>query len=232
MKPSFTFILCLALLAGCQVSDVGDFWNTHSIDCSDMRAAEDQFADFAELAVQAPESEALAAMDLLFDKLQQDTVAYYIYSEWADAAFYSPLSPCRSAVLYSKAVDRMVTDGILQDYECRTYLQRREWILYNQPGEQATVPGWSSFDTRTLVLVLDLGCPSCREALQKLAADPLWDGTRKVAVGLGRGPRPAVEGWDYLFPENASAVFDIRLTPIYFVVAADGTVESGYALAL
>ena len=117
MKPSFTFILCLALLAGCQVSDVGDFWNTHSIDCSDMRAAEDQFADFAELAVQAPESEALAAMDLLFDKLQQDTVAYYIYSEWADAAFYSPLSPCRSAVLYSKAVDRMVTDGILQDYE-------------------------------------------------------------------------------------------------------------------
>ena len=232
MKPSFTFILCLALLAGCQVSDVGDFWNTHSIDCTDMRAAEDQFADFAELAVQAPESEALAAMDLLFDKLQQDTVAYYIYSEWADAAFYSPLSPCRSAVLYSKAVDRMVTDGILQDYECRTYLQRREWILYNQPGEHATVPGWSSFDTRTLVLVLDLGCPSCREALQKLAADPLWDGTRKVAVGLGRGPRPAVEGWDYLFPENASAVFDIRLTPIYFVVAADGTVESGYALAL
>ena len=31
---------------------------------------------------------------------------------------------------------------------------------------------------------------------------------------------------------DGTAVFDIRMTPVYFVAAADGTVESGYALAL
>ena len=232
MKHPFTVILCLVLLAGCQASGVRTFWNTHSIDYSDIRAAEDQFARFAEQAVSAPEPDALEALDVLFDRLRQDTVAYYLYSEWVDGAFYSPLSPCRNAALYAKAVDRMVTDAVLQDYECRPYLQKREWILFNQPGEPAIVPGLVPFGSRTLVLVLDLGCPSCREALEALLSDPRWTDVYKVAVGLGHGPRPAVDGWDYLFPENGSAVFDIRMTPVYFVVAADGTVESGYTLAI
>ena len=55
MKRTFTAVLCLALLAGCQASGVGNFWYTHSIDYSDIHAAEDQFADFSELAVAAPE---------------------------------------------------------------------------------------------------------------------------------------------------------------------------------
>lgn len=232
MKDFIIAVLCLALLAGCQASGVGDFWNTHSIDYSDIHAAEEQFADFAELTIPAPEQDALAALDVLFDKLKQDTVAYYLYSEWMDGAFYNLLSPCRNATLYGKAVDRMVTDGILSPSEYEPYLQRREWIQYNREGTQAVVPGWVPTGTRTLVLVLDKGCPSCREALEKLSADPQWDGVKKTAVCLGFGPEPAVPGWDYLFPENGSAVFDIHLTPVYFVTAADGTVERGYTLAL
>ena len=232
MKSTLTSVLCLALLAGCQAAGVGQFWNTHSIDYSDIRAAEDQFADFAELAVSAPEEEALAALDVLFDKLKQDTVGYYLYSEWMDGAFYNLLSPCRNVALYGKAVDRIVADGILQPYECEPFLQRREWIQYNQEGAKAFVPGLSRFDARTLVLVLDLGCPSCREALETVAADPQWSGFEKLAVGLGYGPKPEVPGWEYLFPENGAAVFDIHMTPIYFVAAADGTVESGYTPAL
>ena len=232
MKSTLTSVLCLALLAGCQAAGVGQFWNTHSIDYSDIRAAENQFADFAELAVSAPEEEALAALDVLFDKLKQDTVGYYLYSEWMDGAFYNLLSPCRNVTLYGKAVDRIVADGILQPYECEPFLQRREWIQYNQEGAKAFVPGLSRFDARTLVLVLDLGCPSCREALETVAADPQWSGFEKLAVGLGYGPKPEVPGWEYLFPENGAAVFDIHMTPIYFVAAADGTVESGYTPAL
>ena len=85
---------------------------------------------------------------------------------------------------------------------------------------------------RTLVLVLDLGCPTCREALETVATDPQWDGLQKLAVGLGYGPKPEVPGWEYLFPENGTTVFDLHMTPIYFVVNADGTVESGYTPAL
>ena len=232
MKNFNIAVLCLVLLAGCQATGVGDFWKKHTIDYSDIHAAEDQFADFAELAVSAPVEDALAALDDLFDQLKQDTVGYYLYADWMDGAFYNLLSPCRSAALYGKAVDRFVADGILSANECDPYLQRREWIGYNLEGTPALVPGLASIDTRTLVLVLDLSCPSCREALEKLGADPQWDGLRKVAVGLGYGPEPTVPGWEYLFPENGRAVFDIGMTPIYFVAAADGTVESGYALAL
>lgn len=232
MKRTFIAVLCLALLAGCRASGVGDFWNTHSIDYSDIRAAEEQFADFAELTIPAPEEDALAALDVLFDKLKQDTVAYYLYSEWMDGAFYNLLSPCRNATLYGKAVDRMAADGILTPNDCEPYLQRREWIQYNLEGTQAVVPGWVPTSTRTLVLVLDMSCPSCREALEKLSADPQWNGVKKTAVCLGYGPEPAVPGWDYLFPENGSAVFDIHMTPVYFVTAPDGTVERGYTLAL
>jgi hypothetical protein len=232
MKNFVAAILCLALLTGCQAGGVGNFWERHSIDYSDIRAAEDQFADFAERAVAAPEEEALTALDALFDKLQKDTVGYYVYAEWMDGAFYSVLSPCRSATLYRKAVDRMVADGVLTENDYAPYLRRQEWIGYNLEGAQAFVPGISSFDTRTLVLVLDLGCPSCREALEKLGDDPQWEGVRKLAVGLGYGLHPDVPSWDFLFPENGKAVFDIGMTPVYFVVAADGTVERGYTLAL
>ncbi len=232
MRYSLTVLLCLALLAGCRAAGVGNFWEKHSIDYTDISAAEDQFADFAELAVAAPEEEALAALDGLFDRLKRDTMAYYIYSQWMDGAFYNLLSPCRNAALYGKAVDRFVADSILTRNECDPYLRRREWIGYNLAGAPATVPGWVPGDSRTLVLVLDLGCPSCREALEKLSGDPQREGMKKLAVCLGYGPEPAVPGWDYLFPENGSAVFDIGMTPVCFVVAADGTVESGYSLVL
>ena len=231
MKNFTTAVLCLAFLAGCQASGVSRFWDTHSIDCSDIRAAEHQFADFAELAVSAPEQDAFSALDVLFDKLKQDTAAYYLYSDWMNA-FYTLLSPCRNASLYGKAVDRIVADGILDTFECEPFLQRREWMQYNLAGTKAFVPGFSRFDTRTLVLVLDLGCPTCREALETVAADPQWKGVKKLAICLGYGIKPAVPGWEYLFPENAGTVFDIQMTPVYFVVSADGVVESGYTPAL
>lgn len=232
MKYLGTFTVCLALLTGCQATDVRSYWNNRSIDCTDMDAAQEQFADFAELAASAPEEDALAALDVLFDKLSEDPVSYYVHSEWMDGAFYSILSPARNAALYGKAVERMMADGILDLEANNPFLQKLEWIQYNQEGSEALVPGCSRFGTRTLVLVLDLGCPSCREALEKLAGSPAWSGTRKLAVCLGYGPQPAVPGWEYLFPENGSPVFDLNMTPVYFVVTADGKVESGYAPAV
>lgn len=232
MKKTAELILCLALLAGCQASGIRGYWDNVPLLENDIEASQDRFAQFAELAVDSPEEDALAAMDLLFDRLVQDTVAYYIYSEWLQSAFYSPLSPCRNPLLYDKAVERIVADGILNTDECEPFLRTREWLQYNREGEKATVPGLSQTDTRTLVLVLDMSCPSCRQALETLAQDPQWNDCKKVAVCMGYGPQPSVPGWEYLSPENASAVFDIHMTPVYFVLAADGTVESAYAPAL
>ena len=224
-------LLTLTLLTGCQRSGVRSFWETHSIDYSDVEAAEDQFARFAELAVASPEEDALAALDQLFDLLKEDEVAYYLYSDWMNGAFYHLLSPCRNAALYGKAVERIVADGVLSSSDCEPFVRCREWFQFNQEGMMASVPGLSDA-AGSLILVLDLGCPSCREALEKLAQEPAWSGLRHVAVCCGYGPRPDVPGWEYLFPENPAAVFDPQLTPVFFVVGPDGRVQSSYQLAL
>lgn len=225
-------LLTLALLLSCGRPGVKGYWDTHSIDYTDVQAAEDQFADFCEKAVAAPREEALSELDRLFDILLTDTVAYYLYSEWCGSAFYSPLSPCRDAALFSHAVQRMVQDGVLNMDECAPLIRQREWAVLNLPGDPAVVPGISLDGRRTLVLVLDLSCPSCREALELLAGSPEWTGVRRVAIGCGEGPQPTVPGWEYVFPEQASAVFDPQLTPVYYVVSPDGTVETSYTLVL
>lgn len=229
MRKILTIAAALLVLS-CGKTGFGTYWDTHSIDYSDIAAAEDQFADFAEQAVAAPEKEALQALDGLFDKLKKDEVAYYIYSDWMVGAFYNLLSPCRSPLLFSKAVERMVTDGVLTDSACEPFLRQRDWIQYNLAGAPAVVPG-TALVGPTVVLVLDLGCPTCRRALEKLGADPRWEGLRHLAVGCGHGPTPTVEGWDYVVPQDASVVFDPKMTPIFFVVGEDGTVEVPYTLA-
>lgn len=233
MKHSAILFLCLAFLSGCQASGIRGYWNNVPLLENDLRVSEDRFTAFAEMAAEAPEAEALAAMDNLFDRLRTDTVAYYIYADWIDAAFYSIYSPCRNAGIYCKAVERFVSDAILTGEECEPLLRKRQWIGYNLPGEKAMVPGRNSFEGRTLVLVLDASCPSCRTALDKFGTDPLWADAHHLAVLCGPGFQPGEDsGWEFVLDKNVSAVFDAQLTPIYFVVAPDGIVEEGYKLAL
>ena len=228
MKRISALLLVTLALFSCAKSEVVLFWSTHSIDYTDIDAAENQFADFAELAVAAPEPEALKAIDVLFNSLKKDEVAYYIYTDWMEGAFYNILSPCRSAALYGKCVNRIVKDGIIPQGAQTPYLQKREWIEYNLPGSVATVPG-VSINERTVVLVLDQGCPSCREALSILSDK--WADLRRVAVCCGYGPVPDFPGWEYVEDRSAAAaVFDPRMTPLYFVVAPDGKVEVPYTL--
>ena len=233
MKRSTVIFLLLAILAGCRENaNVAEFWKNHSIDYSAIDAAQDQFATYAEQAVAAEEADTLASMDALFDRLKEDEVAYYVYTNWLDGAFYSVLSPCRNAALYGKAVDRIVLDGILSESEYAHFKQNLRWLCYNREGDTATIPGVELDGRRTLVLLLDPGCPSCREALTVLAEKPDWADVRRVAVICAPGPEPDVPGWDYYFPENASEVFDPSMTPVYFLISADGVVESTYQPAL
>ena len=219
-------IVMMALsVTACEEPEIVRFWDTHSIDYSDIKAAEYQFADFAEQAVAAPEKDAFKAIDVLYNHLKKDEVAYYIYSDWMEAAFYNLLSPCHSPALFQKAVSRIVKDGIIPEGTRDPFVQKGEWSRYNAQGAAATVPG-VVFHDRTLVLVLDKSCPSCREALSLLLEK--WPDIRRVAVCCGYGPEPSVEGWEYVQADSSNPVFDPRMTPIYFVVASDGTVEVSY----
>ena len=164
--------------------------------------------------------------------MKKDEVAYYIYADWMDSAFYHLLSPCRNAPLYAKAVDRLTTDGVLSESECAPYLQKRTWITYNQEGQPATLPDGILDGRRTLILILDPGCPSCKEALTTFSNAPEWADVRRVAICCGYGPQPDVPGWDYFTPEDATDFFDPQMTPVYFVVSTEGTVEKSYTFAI
>lgn len=232
MRRWVGIFLIPVLLAGCRETRVRDFWNTHSTDYANMEAAREQFVDYVKIASTVDEATALASLDMLFDKMKEDEVAYYTYTRWMNGIFYHPLSPYRSVAFYAKLVDRLSSDGIFLEEECIPYRQQLAWLKLNLAGDRATLPGVDLDERRTLILVLDLGCPSCREALTALSAAPEWADVRRVAIGCGHGPEPDIPGWDYYFPEDAAAVFDPEITPVYFVVSADGTVEKSYTPAL
>ena len=220
------------MVAGCGQTRLADYWNVNGIDYSDISAAQDRFAIFAEQAVAAPEAEACEALDSLFDKLLEDEVAYFVYVDWIDFAFYSLLSPCRSAALYEKVVERVVSDDIVGNGDCDLYRQRLGWIKNNLEGSTAIVPGVELDGRRTLVLVLNLSCPSCLEAPAAMAADSRWNDFRRVAICCGYGPQPETEGWEFVRPGNVTEVFDPELTPVYFIVSHEGIVETSYTLAI
>ena len=226
--PLIELCISLAILSGCQRDGVQAYWDNYKFNLEDIQKEEEHFADFATLAVNSPREDSFKAIDRLFDKLEKNEVAYYVYTSWIDGAFYSILSPCRNSDLYSKAVDSIISDGVLTESECEQYIRKREWIGYNKAGSAATLPGVSVKDEPLLVLVLDQGCPSCRHALDSLGENPEWAGIRKIAICCGYGPAPTVDAWEYYTPQNASAVFDPQMTPVYFVVGADGNVETTY----
>ena len=198
----------------------------------DIRVSEDRFAEWAEGIVKLPRQEAFASVDALFERLRKDTVAYYVYSDWIVSAFYSIQSPCREPGIFAYAAQKIITDGVMNSDECSQFARLMEWALANREGEKAVIPAPVAPGQRTLVLVLDLGCPSCRAALDKLSNAPEWKDTRKIALGLGRGSLPDAPGWEFHLAENGDAVFDIHMTPVYFVASPDGTVEKSYTLVL
>jgi hypothetical protein len=233
MRSNFLVIACAAcLFLGCSKGTLSDFWKGVPLLEEDISVSEDRFADFAELAVAAPEKEAKAALDVLFDRLLSDEVAYYVYSEWMNGAFYSVFSPCRNAGLYSYSVGRMEKDGFFNEDELRPYQMRSKWININTRGDDAVVPGVSLNGERTLVLVMDMSCPSCLKAIENLSQDEEWEGVRKIAIGLGYGQVSPSEGWEIYTPDDANNIYDIRLSPVYYVVSPEGKVELSYTAAI
>lgn len=225
-------MLLIVLLTGCRQTGIRGFWDDVTLVEDKLSVSENRFADFAEKAVASPEPEALAEVDNLYNRLKGDEVAYLLYAEWFEGAFYSILSPCRNAAIFSRAVEHIAADGIIPADECEPYLKKRDWILLNTAGSRAVVPGFVPDGNRTLVLVMDISCPTCREALISLGNNPEFVEARRVAVCCGDGPEPVAPGWEYIYPENYASFFDIDMTPVYFIVSERGEVEQTYTLAL
>lgn len=236
-----TLIFIASVLLSCQSGKkprgetLDGFWDRHDWHVTEgqIEKTEELFATFAELAAAAPEKEGTAALGALLDTLKaKDEVAYYVYAGWVEGAFYHPLSPCRNYSLFSYAVSRYESDGILTPDECMPLQQKKRWMGLNLLGEIAVYPEADPEGRSTLAVVVDLSCPSCRESLSRLAESTEWATARHIAICLGHGNLPDVPGWEYRPLKDASEWFDIHMTPVYYVIDPSGVVIQTYTPAL
>ena len=240
MRLRLAIILAaLALVFSCKSPSVKGYWEQHKPDISDIRAAENEFAVFAELAVKAPEQEAREEIDRLFEQLQADEVAYFVYSEWMVSAFYSPASPCRSCALFSYAMtSHVLTDGIVDGYDAELYERLVTACNTNKEGTSLVLPPLNDRlgndvtiepGEPVLFLVVDLSCPSCLKALDRFSKK--YPKARHIALCSGPTTLPDRNDWEFLRATETESVYDISAAPFYFVVNSEGIIETTYTTA-
>ena len=234
-----TAALLAALAMSCKSPSVKGYWDSHKPDITDIRAAEDEFAKFAELAVAAPEEDAHAEIDKLFDQLKSNEIAYFVYTEWVVTAFYSSASPCRNCPLFVYSMQRILSDGIIDGYDAELYAGFVTACQSNRVGDSLTLP--SLLDRTgnevvletgqpTLFMVVDLTCPSCLKALEKMKDS--YPEARHVALCSGPGRLPAIDGWETFKALDSDSVYDAGAAPFYFLTDKDGIIEITYTRAL
>ncbi|MBR6458241.1 MAG: DUF5106 domain-containing protein [Bacteroidales bacterium] len=241
MRPGIAVSLALfaLLTVSCGAPSVKGYWERHKPDISDISAAEDEFAAFAELAVAAPGQDAEAEIDRLFDLLKADEVAYYVYTEWVVRAFYASSSPCRNCPLFVYSMKRVLSDGIVDGYDAELYSRFVTSCLTNHVGDPLKLPSLSDrlgnsvtieLGQPILFLVVDLSCPSCLKALEKQAGE--HPEARHVALCSGFGSFPKIEGWEYYRAHDTESVYDHTAAPFYFIADADGVIIETYTRCL
>lgn len=234
MKPfiKYTLAVLVLMLAACTANNnISNFWKDADIAAleSDFDGAKKRFTEFAELTLKAPAGDAEKALDVLFDRLAADEVAYYVYAEWCEGAFYNILSPYHDNGLFEHVAARIEADGIITDGIERIRSVRRYNSL-NLKGQQIALPEDLTLPDggpvvfpggeELTVLVLNPSCRSCAPALKALAGAP----GRHIAICFGSREVPSVPGWEYCFSADIRRFFDTEAAPFWLAADADGTV--------
>lgn|GEM_PF-1657823 len=230
-----TLLLAAALAVSCSGGLAG-FWDKGdlSVDRSNYSEQRDHFAEFAELTVGAPEKDVHAALDRMFDRLLADTVSYYVYADWVEAAFYNIYSPTRDAAIFEYATARMLADEIMPDNVEEIEKQRRYNAL-NLAGASCILPELKTPDGEILdvpggeaciILVINPSCRSCASSLAALAEQP----GRHIAICFGSPIVPDSPVWEYCYASDFKSVFDMDAAPFWFAVDAEGTVTTPYSI--
>lgn len=234
MKPLAILLLASAtLISGCRNnSGIRGYWSSRTLDIDNYPAAEEEFADFAELAAAAPESDAFAAIDQLLKKARKDDVTYIIYADLILRGFSSIASPCHSCPIFMHAADNILSHGIPSGDMAVRYKKRMTLCSHNNVGDIAEIPelvGDASVEIgqRTLVLIVDQDCSTCRQSMDRFDTGK-WEGTEKVALCYGYGPLPEREGWTCYRMSRSQTLLDTREAPMFFVISPKGTVEISY----
>ena len=234
-RLALTLAALAAIISGCHDnSGIRGYWSSRTLDLENISAAEDEFTDFVELAVQAPEKDVFVAVDRLLKKASKDEVTYLVYTDWIIRGFSYIASPCHSCAIFIHAADKILSQGIVGEYEAEEVRRNREFCRHNQMGSKTKLPPMQDgnvsdipLDRRTLFLVFDQDCPTCRQSILQFSS-PEWEDTARVGLCYGHGPLPVIEGWDFYRIPGDQSILDTRQAPFCFVNAPDGTIEMTY----
>ncbi len=235
---ALALVAAAAIFSGCRDNTgVRGYWSSRTPSISDYPAAEEEFAQFAAQAVQAPVKDAAYAVDVLLKKAAEDEVTYYVYTDLIARAFGLIASPCFSCEIFLHAADNILSKGILSPYSMEEFKSKQRVCLYNKLGDKTLLPPLSKdgvevvipLEQRTLFLVVDQDCPTCRESMKRLAG-PEWNGAWHVALCYGHGPLPESQGWDCYRIGADQEIFDLKQAPFWFVSSPGGKVEIGYSI--
>ena len=233
MRP-FALILAasVAIISGCRDnSGIRGYWSDRDLCIDDYEAAEEEFTNFVEQAVQAPQADAFAAVDVLIKKARKDEVTYLVYAEMILRGFGAVASPCHSCPIFLHASDRMLSKGIPSAIMTERYERRREFCLHNNVGDKAEIPqlvkGSVPQGVRTLLLVVDQDCSTCMTAMHSFSG-PEWEDASKVALCYGRGSLPEDPDWECFRLSEDQSLLDTHEGPFFYVVSPEGKVEISY----
>ncbi|MBR5042830.1 MAG: DUF5106 domain-containing protein [Bacteroidales bacterium] len=223
-----TGLLMLILTSCASGGGVCNYWDDVDIVVteSNYSAAEERFARFAELLVQAPGDEAEKALGVLFDRIKEDEVSYYVYADWIESAFHNYLSPCRNPIIFGKAAELFERDGIIEQERIQKLRALAAQDMLNRPGEHCTVPDGAEAAGSALYLVLNLDCRTCLQSLEALSKS--HPEAEHIALCFGYSPLPGLSGWKYLKPDGMGDIFDLEAAPFWFLTADDGSVSIPY----
>ena len=222
-----------AIISGCRDNTgVRGYWSSRDLNIDNYKAAEEEFADFVELAYAAPEKDAFAAVDMLLKKARKDDVTYLIYADLILRGFSSIGSPCRSCPIFIHAADNVLSHNIPSGDMTMRYQKRRELCLHNRVGDVAEIPELADsakldFGRRTLILIVDQDCSTCRQSMNRFSTEK-WNGTALVALCYGHGPLPEQPGWECHLMSRKQTLLDTREAPMFYVISPDGKVEISY----
>ena len=229
MKRFFPFIALILLLAACNAGGrLRGYWKDGiTVTENNYSQVEERFARFAEFLVAAPPGQAAEALDDLFDRIKEDEVSYYIYSDWIESAFHNYFSPCRNPDIFRKAAERFAEDGILNIETVERLQALAAQDQLNRQGGPCTVPDEAKTEGPTLYLVLNLDCRTCLQSLAALSGE--YPEAEHIALCFGYNQIPEVSGWKYLKPEGLDEIFELEAAPFWFLTAADGTIQIPYS---
>ena len=138
---ALAFAAMAVIISGCRDnSGVRGYWSLHTPDITDFAAAEEEFAVFAEQAVQASPADAFAAVDMLLRRTRNDELTYLVYTDLIARGFSSIASPCHSCEIFVHAADKILSQGILDGFAAEEYKVRRQFCLHNRVGDRAQIP--------------------------------------------------------------------------------------------